>query len=116
MTAALQVYAGPAAKTRLAERGLRAEGYHVQHTAHGNEGLSLALSASRQSQQTSAPTPTVVVLDVMLPGKDGFEVCRGVRQQYRGVILMLTARDEAGARKAFVPQQKEVAGSEATPT
>jgi two-component system OmpR family response regulator/two-component system response regulator RstA len=30
----------------------------------------------------------------MLPGKDGFEVCRAVRSQYRGVILMLTARDE----------------------
>ena len=41
-----------------------------------------------------AEQPDLVILDVMLPGKDGFAVCRAVRQQYRGVILMLTARDE----------------------
>lgn len=41
-----------------------------------------------------AEQPDLVMLDVMLPGKDGFEVCRAVRANYRGIILMLTARDE----------------------
>tara|TARA_R110000868_G_scaffold389056_1_gene658229 strand:+ start:3519 stop:4262 length:744 start_codon:yes stop_codon:yes gene_type:complete len=38
--------------------------------------------------------PEVVILDGMLPGLDGFEVCKQVRQRYSGAIIMLTARDE----------------------
>ena len=38
--------------------------------------------------------PDLVILDIMLPNKDGFTICREVRQQYTGLILMLTARDE----------------------
>ena len=38
--------------------------------------------------------PSCVILDVVLPGADGFEVCRRVRPQYNGPILMLTARGD----------------------
>ena len=38
--------------------------------------------------------PDLVVLDVMLPGIDGFEVCKQVRQAYTGAMLMLTAKDD----------------------
>ncbi len=41
-----------------------------------------------------AERPELVVLDIMLPGQDGFAVCRAVRPKYDGIILMLTARDE----------------------
>jgi len=39
-------------------------------------------------------TPDFVVLDIMLPVKDGFDVCREVRSFYHGPILMMTARDQ----------------------
>ncbi len=45
-------------------------------------------------QRIVSEMPDLVVLDLMLPGLDGLEVCRAVRPQYQGLILMLTARDE----------------------
>ncbi len=38
--------------------------------------------------------PALVILDIMLPGMDGFQVCREVRPDYSGPILMLTARED----------------------
>lgn len=38
--------------------------------------------------------PSLVILDLMLPGADGFTVCRSVRNDYKGPILMLTARSD----------------------
>lgn len=38
--------------------------------------------------------PDMVILDIMLPVKDGFEVCKSVRDFYHGPILMMTARDQ----------------------
>ena len=47
-----------------------------------------ALQAARREQ------PDLILLDIMLPGLDGFEVCRILRQEMNVPILMLTARDE----------------------
>jgi two-component system alkaline phosphatase synthesis response regulator PhoP len=64
---------------------LRGEGYEVETVSDGERGLERASSGSFD----------LVILDVMLPGKNGFDVCRDLRQ--RGVpvpILMLTARSQ----------------------
>ena len=45
-------------------------------------------------QRIVTEVPDLVVLDLMLPGLDGLSVCRTVRPDYAGPILMLTARDE----------------------
>jgi DNA-binding response OmpR family regulator len=37
--------------------------------------------------------PELVILDIMLPGRDGLSICRELRRHYRGPVLMLTARD-----------------------
>lgn len=63
---------------------LERQGYdvHVEHDGHG------------AIQQISANPPSLVILDVMLPGLDGFEVCRRVRTHSNVPIMMLTARGE----------------------
>ncbi len=74
---------------RVIKRGLEEEGYAVDVAGDGPEGLWMA----------TANPYDAVVLDVMLPGFDGFEVCRKLREA--GIwapVLMLTARDEIGDR------------------
>lgn len=44
-------------------------------------------------EQVRNNRPDIVLLDVMLPGEDGFSLCRTLRQEYDGPILFLTARD-----------------------
>lgn len=64
---------------------LTSEGYHVEAATDGTVGLARA---------TSEPFD-LIVLDVMLPGKNGFDVCRDLRQQNNDTpILMLTARGQ----------------------
>ncbi|HGG56845.1 MAG TPA: response regulator [Nannocystis exedens] len=51
-------------------------------------------SGARAAERILAEQPHLVLLDVMLPGEDGFAICRRVRPAYSGPILMFTARDE----------------------
>lgn len=72
------------------QRGLRAEGLQVNRAATGPEGLALVLDTARQSPAEA--TATVVILDLMLPGMNGMEICQTLRAQGVTVpILMLTA-------------------------
>jgi len=71
-------------------RGLRAEGHQVQRSAKGVEGLAMVQEAARQARP--GDHPTVVVLDLMLPGLNGMEICQTLRAAGVGLpILMLTA-------------------------
>jgi len=63
---------------------LRREGYLVDVAGDGPTALDLA----RQSK------PDLIILDIMLPGLDGFEVCRILRKEMSTPVLMLTARDD----------------------
>ena len=63
---------------------LRHEGYEVHVASDGQEALRIAQAA----------TPDLVVLDLMLPGVSGLEVCRQLRRDSTVPILMLTAKDD----------------------
>ena len=70
---------------------LRRDGYKVLTATDGNVGLHLAQESS----------PDLVVLDLMLPGISGTEICRSLREEGSNVpIIMLTARVEEEDRLA----------------
>ena len=56
--------------------------------------VSIEGRGDRAVERIVREDPEAVVLDVNLPGLDGFSVCRAVRASYRGAIIMLTARGE----------------------
>jgi two-component system alkaline phosphatase synthesis response regulator PhoP len=68
----------------LATLYLQKEGFEVSCAVDGT-------SAVEQVQKTN---PSLVVLDLMLPGMSGYEVCKAIRQDSNVPIIMLTARDE----------------------
>lgn len=63
---------------------LKRQGYEVETAGDGFSALDMARSVK----------PDLIVLDIMLPGIDGFEVCRILRQEMNTPVLMLTARDD----------------------
>jgi DNA-binding response OmpR family regulator len=70
---------------------LEADGYRTHHEADGNAALAWLLHVT-DSSSTSEP-PAAILLDVMLPGRDGFSIVRALRAAGRYTpVLLLTAR------------------------
>ncbi|MBN3748259.1 response regulator [Burkholderia sp. Se-20373] len=63
---------------------LRTHQYEVDRLFDGTDAVATIV----------ARHPDLVLLDINLPGKDGFEICREARMQYDGIVIMMTARDE----------------------
>ena len=71
--------------TALLRRSLEFEGYRVTTAADGEKGLALAAQTK----------PDLVILDLMLPSLDGYQVCQRLRDTYPKIpVLMLTAKDD----------------------
>lgn len=74
--------------TSMMQRVLTFEGHDVFLAAGGEEGL----------REAARVEPDLVILDIMMPGMDGWDVCRQLRLESDLPILMLTARDEVADR------------------
>ncbi|MCX5794219.1 MAG: response regulator transcription factor [Elusimicrobia bacterium] len=72
------------ALVKVLKYNLEKAGYRVITAHDGDAGLNCFLEEQ----------PDLVILDIMLPKKDGFEVCRAIRQSSRTPILMLTAKKD----------------------
>ena len=80
---------------RMGERILREEGYHVVTLADGETA----------AERLPSVDPDVVIADVFLPGRSGFDLCRHIKTNYRYMRVILTAGiletlDEGEARRA----------------
>ncbi len=77
---------------------LEADDFHVAEAADGPSALAL-LAADDWHGDGPGARPNVLVLDVMMPGMDGIEVCRQIDHSTTKV-LMLTAREDLATRDA----------------
>lgn len=68
--------------------GLEAEGFTVHTSFDGEEAVSLAKEIN----------PHLIILDIMLPGLNGYEVCSEIKKSIKTSIIMLTARDDIDDR------------------
>ena len=75
---------GDASLASLVADFLTPQGFHVSIEGRGDRAVG----------RITGEKPDAVILDVNLPGLDGFSVCRAVRPQFAGTILILTARGE----------------------
>jgi len=74
--------------TEFIKMGLEDEGYTVHTALNGNDAVYLAKEIN----------PQIVILDILLPGMDGYEVCFEIKKTIKTSIIMLTAKDDIDAR------------------
>ncbi len=61
---------------------------------HDSFDVACESRGDRAVERILAEQPDLVILDLMLPGLDGFGVCRSVRTEYKGPVLIMTARED----------------------
>ncbi|QTD54406.1 response regulator [Sulfidibacter corallicola] len=81
------------ARILIVEDDPRLGRYLVTFLAQQGYQVDLVDDGCRAAEIIPVEQPDLVVLDLMLPGKDGLTICREVRTRYDGLILMFTARD-----------------------
>ncbi len=69
---------------QLTQEYLQIQGFTIQHEVRGDNAVERIINEQ----------PDLVILDLMLPGLGGMKVCQKIRPQYRGPVLMLTAKDD----------------------
>jgi len=74
--------------TEFIKMGLEAEGYNVHVAFEGSAAIMIAREVK----------PQIVILDIMMPGMDGYEICYEIKKAIKTSVIMLTARDEVDDR------------------